>query len=56
MFRKMKTQYREMAEYDIEKVVPCILNIITTKKMVSGELKLHTSVFIRCGTVKIHIV
>lgn len=41
MFRKMKTQYREMAEYDIEKVVPLYIEYYNNKE--DGEWTAETT-------------
>lgn len=41
MFRKMKTQYREMAEYDIEKVVPLYVEYYNNKE--DGEWTTETT-------------
>ena len=41
MFRKMKTQYREMAEYDIEKVVPLYVEYYNNKE--DGEWTAETT-------------
>ncbi len=41
MFKKMKTQYREMAEYDIEKVVPLYIEYYNNKE--DGEWTAETT-------------